>query len=145
MKPQRRMSPFGTYFITAPTAEHKSLFQVTKNAELLIKVLREYEAQRRFLLHSFVIMPDHIHLLITPSRDNSLEKCLQFIKGGYSFRLKKELGFNGEVWQRGFTDHRIRDAGDFAIHRNYIVQNPVRRGLCTKPEEYPFSSAHLSG
>jgi REP-associated tyrosine transposase len=145
MKPQRQISPAGTYFITSPTAEHKSFFQVTRNAELLVHVMREYESQGKFAIHAYVVMRDHMDVLITPSLETSLEKCMQFIKGGFSFRLKRELGFIGEVWQRGFTDHRIRDEHDLAIHVNYIVQNPVRRGLCSRPEDYPFSSAYLGG
>ena len=144
MKPVRRISPAGTYFVTTATFNRKSLFQVNRNADLLVKVIREYADQGKFDVESFVIMPDHIHLLITPSSDNSLEICMQLIKGGSSFRLKKELGFVGKVWQRGFTDHRIRDEGDFHSHVNYIHQNPVRRGLCERAEDYPFSSGPLA-
>jgi len=85
-------------------------------------------------------MPDHIHVLMTPL--TKLEQAVQFIKGGFSFRAKKELGSNMEVWQKGFHDHRIRDAGDYAQHIRYIHENPVRKRLCERANEYPFSSAH---
>src|SRR5262249_27679479 len=93
-----------------------------------------------YLLHEYVVMPDHIHVLLTPQ--TSLEKAVQFIKGGFSFRAKKELSSNMEVWQTGFQDHRIRDAGDYAIHVAYIHNNPVKAGLCECPDQYPYSSAH---
>ncbi len=70
-----------------------------------------------------------------------LERAVQFIKGGFSHRAKKELGSNMEVWQKGFSDHRIRQAADFAMHVDYIRQNPVRKHLCAKSEDYPYSSA----
>jgi putative transposase len=84
-------------------------------------------------------MPDHVHLLITPL--TSLEKAVQFIKGGSSYRVKKELGSNLEVWQTGFSDHRIRDARDYIQHVHYIQWNPVRKRLVETPKEYAYSSA----
>jgi putative transposase len=63
------------------------------------------------------------------------------IKGGYSHALGAELGRKREIWQRGFTDHRIRDAQDFAHHREYIHQNPVKRRLVGSAAEYRYCSA----
>jgi len=85
-------------------------------------------------------MPDHLHILLTPL--TSLEKAVQFIKGGFSYRAKKELGSSLEVWQKGFADHRIRDADDYTLHVIYIRRNRVRKRLCDKPETYPYSSVN---
>ena len=84
-------------------------------------------------------MKDHFHLLITPK--TSLEKAVQFIKGGFSFRAKRDLGYPGEVWQPGFPDHRIRDAQDYEIHRRYIFNNPVKKKYVSEAHLYPYSSA----
>jgi putative transposase len=84
-------------------------------------------------------MPEHFHILITPSV--TLERAVQFIKGGFSFRAKKELQSSMEVWQTGFSDHRIRDAEDYAIHVEYIYCNPVGRRLVERAVEYPYCSA----
>jgi putative transposase len=65
------------------------------------------------------------------------------IKGGFSFRAKKELGFAGEVWQRGFSDVRVPDELSFKQHQEYIGNNPVKAGLSISPEEFPFGSAYL--
>jgi putative transposase len=111
-------------------------------ANLFMRVLVHYRGEGKYLLHEFVLMPDHFHLLLTPGSTLSLERALQFVKGGYSFRARKELGFEGEIWQRGFTDHLIRDAQDFETHRSYIRNNPVIRGLVSRAEEYPYCSAH---
>jgi len=62
---------------------------------------------------------------------------MQFIKGGFSFRLK----FRGLVWQASFSNHRMRDLEDYENHREYIRMNPVRARLVERPEEYPYSSA----
>ena len=93
-------------------------------------------------MHEFFVMPDHVHLLLTPSMKNSLEKCLQFIKGGFSSRCSKELAAKADLWQPGFENHRIRDEDDYRIHRAYIHGNPVRARLAAIPSDYPYSSAN---
>src|SRR5207244_6788874 len=109
-KPPRDHTSFGsnTYFVTASTWSHRSLFQTERMACLFIDTLHHYRREQRFVIHEFVVMRDHFHLLLTPT-GISLEKAMQFIKGGFSYRVKKELGWNCEVWERGYVDHRIRD------------------------------------
>jgi|SRR5579863_4531253 REP-associated tyrosine transposase len=128
-----------TYFVTSKTWEGRALFRAEPWARLFFKTLLAYRGDS-YLLHEFVLMPDHFHLLITPFI--SLERAVQLIKGGSSFRAKKELGSNTEVWQRGFSDHRIRDAEDYAKHVQYIHRNPVKKHLCEKPDDYRYSSAY---
>ncbi len=84
---------------------------------LLIDVLRSNVVKGKFQLDDFVVMPDHLHLLITLQGDVTIEKAMQLIKGGFSYRLKREFGYQGEVWQRGFSDVRIRDGQSFSQHR----------------------------
>ena len=127
-----------TYMVTSATWERRSLFRNERWAGLLKDTLYHYRGTA-YLLHEFVIMPDHFHILLTPK--TSLEKAVQYIKGGFSYRAKKELGSNMEVWQKGFSDHRIRDAGDYLRHVDYIRQNPVRKNLCDRVEGCPHSSA----
>ncbi len=94
-------------------------------------------------IHEFVVMPNHVHILLTVSGDMSVEKAMQLIKGGFSFRARKELGFQGEVWQRGFSDVRVVDEQSFQQHREYIEKNPVKAGLVNLAEEYPYGSLSL--
>jgi putative transposase len=82
-------------------------------------------------------MPDHFHALITPAPDVSLEKAMQFIKGGFSFRLKSTL----DVWMRSFNESQISTEEKFLGCVRYIEENPVRRGLVATPGAYRFSSA----
>src|ERR1039457_4040188 len=69
-----------TYFTTFSTAGRRRIFQVEKNARLMVDTLRNYRTQGRFSLHAFVVMPDHVHALITPAVEVSLEKAIQFMK-----------------------------------------------------------------
>lgn len=133
--PTRASRP-GTFFITSGTYNRRRLFQVERNAELFLETLHHYRTEGRYSLHAFVVMPDHIHLLLTPHE--SLERTVGIIKGGFSHRIAS----NFPIWQRGFTDHRIRDTADFNIRRNYIHQNPVSGRLCETAEAYPYSSAN---
>jgi len=137
--PRRGNTGFSTYFITANTFQKHSLLQSDKMAQLLLDVLLSYRLQQKYLLHEFVIMPDHFHLLITPVL--TLERALQLVKGGFSFRAKRELSFGGEIWAKSFYDTRVRDWEEYCAFRRYIHMNPVKRGLVALPEQYPYSSA----
>jgi putative transposase len=142
MKPTRRISPPGTYFVTFSTFQRRRFFIVESYARLFLKTLYGYRRSERFLLHAFVLMPDHVHLLLTPAPDLTLERAMQLIKGGYSHAVGKEIS-RREIWQKGFTDHRIRDPQDFAGHRLYIHQNPVMAKLVANPAEYRYCSAFV--
>lgn len=129
-----------TFFVTTVTHARRPWFQVERHAALMLDVMARYERQRAFAMHAFVIMPDHLHLLLTPATDISLERAIQRLKGGYSFCVRTWL--RGALWQPSFMSHRVNDARDFHAHLRYIHLNPVRRGLCTTAADYPFSSAH---
>jgi putative transposase len=125
------------FFVTTVTSLRQPIFRREAHAELMVETLLHYRGQGRFLLHEFVVMPDHLHLLLTPADEISLERAMQFIKGGFSFRLK----WRGSVWQAGFTNHRVRDWEDYERHREYIHMNPVRGGLVGRAEAYRYCSA----
>lgn len=139
MRPQR-VHNFGTYFVTTQTWGRRSLFQADELAKLFIEALYNYRSMGNYLLHEFVIMPNHVHLIVTPT-GITLERTMQLIKGGYSHSLRVNGRPTLEVWQPGYTDHRIRDAEDWAQHVEYIRFNPVRAHLCSRPEEFKYSSA----
>src|SRR5882724_4186413 len=125
----------GTYFITTATHQRRRIFQVDRNAQLFLDIIARHRAD--FLLHAYVLMPDHIHLLLTPPTI-TLERTMQLLKGGFSHAFQSKL----PVWQRSFTDHRIRNTEDFDIRKNYIHQNPVAAHIVNSAEEYPHSSAN---
>ena len=120
------------------------LLQSERNASLLIDVLRSLIAERKFKLHDFVIMPDHIHMLIEVRDDMTIEKAMQLIKGRFSHRLSHECGYKGEVWQRGFTEMQVMNRQAFEAHRTYIAENPVKAGIAASSEEYPFCLRSLA-
>jgi putative transposase len=100
-----------------------------------------YGAQKKYLLHEFFVMPDHFHLILTPT-GIALERAVQFIKGGFSFQLNKSLKVKRNIWQTSFVDRRVRDSPEYERFKDYIWQNPVNCFLAKSPEEYPYSSAN---
>lgn len=92
-------------------------------------------------LHAVVVMPDHVHLLLTPLSDDngnaySLIEVLQAIKGVSAHSVNRALGRSGPVWQDESFDHVLRSDESFDEKLEYLRQNPVRRGLVAKPEDY---------
>jgi putative transposase len=82
-----------TFFVTSTTDGRRALLQSDRMARLLVDVLAENRRKGRFLLHDFVIMPNHFHLLLTPAAEIPLEKALQFIKGGSLFARNGKILF----------------------------------------------------
>jgi putative transposase len=137
--PYRGTTGDGTYFVTSSTFQKKALLQSERTATLFIETLLGYRSQDKFKLHEFVVMPDHFHLLITPIV--TLERAVQLIKGGFSFRAGKLFRVRGNIWQPSFYDRRVRDATEYESFRRYIHWNPVKRGLAGTPEQYTCGSA----
>jgi REP element-mobilizing transposase RayT len=98
---------------------------------------------KRFILHAVIVMPDHVHLLLTPMRDPAgwpyaLPAILKLIKGVSARSVNKLLGGSGPVWQDESFDHVLRSNESFAEKLEYIRQNPVRAGQVKRVEEYPW-------
>ncbi|HZE22918.1 MAG TPA: transposase [Blattabacteriaceae bacterium] len=148
-KPARNSSPTEilstsrTFFVTSKTMSGAGLLQTERNAGLLIDVMRCYVAEGKFKIHDFVVMPNHVHLLMTVSGEMSIEKAVGMIKGKFSYRLQKETGYLGGIWQRGFSEVRVDNRKSFLAHRDYIEQNPAKAGLVARAEDFPFSSIFL--
>ena len=96
---------------------------------------------RKYRLHAAVVMPDHVHLMLTPLRDadgwpHSLPMILKLIKGTSARSVNKLLDTTGPVWQEESFDHLLRSDESLQQKIEYIRQNPVRKGLVRMPEEY---------
>ena len=131
-----------TFFITSSIAGKRSLLQSDRSAGLFVSVLYDYRQQGKFRLHEFVVMPDHFHLLLTVECNLTIERAIQFVKGGFAFRAGRELGFAAPVWQKGFSEVRILNAEAFERVGEYIRNNPVARHLVQEAGQFPYSSAH---
>lgn len=126
-------------FVTISTHQRRPVFHISRVAELFIETLRHYRTQGNYKLHAFLVMPDHVHLLLTPQID-PLEQTITLIQDGFSRGLASE----SPVWDPGMIAHSVSSLRDLEKIRAYLHQTPVRANLATIPELYPYSSAHRS-
>jgi putative transposase len=136
----RRVRQAVIYFVTSRTWNSRPLFKKPEAAQILLEQIMNCRDRGFYKLHPFVIMPDHFHALLTPSGESSLEKTMQMIKGGSSHSIKRQLQYMSPVWQQGFHDRWIRDAGEYEERVLYIRSNPVAAKLAAAPGEYLLSS-----
>jgi|SRR5271165_3704254 len=138
--PYRGTTTAATYFVTAGTSFKQNLLQSDHMAELFCETLFHYRDADRFQVHAFVVMPNHFHLILTVPEGSTLERAIQFIKGGFSYQAGKRFGVRYAIWQKSFVDRRVRDAAELEKYRSYIHQNPVKAGLADTAERYRYSS-----
>jgi REP element-mobilizing transposase RayT len=109
-------------------------------AQLVADAIR-LGADTDYILHAWVVMPNHVHLLITPQSE--VPKLMQNLKGSTARYANRLLGRTGmPFWQSESYDRLVRDSEEFRKIENYILQNPVRAGLAVTAEEYAWSSAY---
>src|SRR5438034_9248809 len=106
--PLRRADPANvtagarTFFVTSSIAGKRNLLQSHRASQLFVDVLYHYRSESNYLLHDFVVLPDHFPVLITIGHELSIERTEQFIIGGFRLCDGKEPGFRAPDWQRGF-------------------------------------------
>jgi putative DNA methylase len=111
-------------------------------AEIVQNALLFFEGER-YALHAWVVMPNHIHVLFTPQAGHAMSAIAHSWKSFTAHECNKALNRTGEFWQREPYDRYIRDARHYANAVAYIENNPVKAGLCERPEAWPWSSASL--
>jgi REP-associated tyrosine transposase len=130
-----------TYFVTTNAFQSTFLFQVEETAEIIVRKMLEYRDKGNYLLHDFMLMPNHLHLILTPADAVTLEKAMQLIKGGSSHEIHKVCGARLEIWQPGFHESRVTSWSDYQKKRDYICFNPVAKKLVERPELWTYGSA----
>jgi putative transposase len=103
--PVRAAAGARTFFVTSSICDKRNLLQSDRSAGLFVRVLYDYRAQRKFRLHEFVVMPDHFHALLSVECELTIERAVQFIKGGFAFRAGRELGFSAPTGKKDFRKY----------------------------------------
>jgi REP element-mobilizing transposase RayT len=109
-------------------------------AKMVQDSLLHFDGQR-YWLSAWVVMPNHVHMLLTPNAHWSLSEIMKSFKSYTSHEANKILGQHGQFWIEDYFDRYVRDEKHFANAIAYIENNPVEARLCGKPEDWPFSSA----
>jgi putative transposase len=147
---RRNFLPGGTFFITATLADRHATTSLVANIGLLRRALRTSRRERPFLIDAVVVLPDHLHIIMTlPPDDADFSGRLRRFKSLFTRLVAAHDGAGernrrGEypLWQRRFWEHTIRDQADFARHVDYTHYNPVKHGLVPRASDWPHSSFH---
>ncbi len=138
----------GCYFLTFNLANRNSqllLTHINKFREAYAKTVQNYD----FYLEAIVILPDHVHMLITlPIESDNYSIIVASIKSQFSRQIKKykvitnsqQIKRERGIWQRRFWEHRIRDDLDFQQHMDYIHYNPVKHGYVSNAQDWQYST-----
>ena len=145
----QKFLPGGTYFFTVTLVDRRSSVLV-ENVGALRNAFRTTRMERPFEMDAIVILPDHLHAVMTlPFHDADFAGRWRRIKGHFSTALLRDgieiaRHSNGELalWQRRYWEHTIRDEGDFARHIDYAHFNPVKHGYVRRVSDWPHSSFH---
>lgn len=124
-----------TYFVTFCTYRRLVLPPVARDITLRSCI---YDHGQRCWMHCVVVMPDHVHLLVTPFFCSNLQQVLQRLKGASGYRINQLLERRGQFWQREWFDHILRRDEDLRRKADYMLENPVRAGLVGTAGDYPW-------
>ena len=123
--------------VTICTRSRAPVFQHRAFAAGCIDLLVSHAKNGEVRLHAYCLMPDHLHLLISPSEQESIIDFVREFKA-ISTRMSWQHGFNGTIWQQGFHDHFLRRDEDVELAERYILGNPVRKGMVQNRHAYPY-------
>jgi len=146
---RRNLVPGGTYFFTATLVDRRST-DLVEHVGALRAVVRETRAAHPFIIDAVVVLPDHLHIVMTlPADDANYANRLSLIKRRFTtavaqagIRIPRHANGEYALWQRRFWEHTIRDERDFERHVDYIHFNPVKHDLVTRVRDWPYSSFH---
>ena len=128
-------------FVTFSTLKKKTILKNPKIANVVQQVLLALEKERKLKLLEYVIMPDHIHLLISERGGYSFENILRLFKTKSSKEINKIRNTKGRNWERRYFDRIIRSEDEYRKAIKYIRYNPIKKGLVESSSDYLFSSA----
>ena len=141
----------GTYFFTVNLLKRHNNDLLVRHIDLLREVVRDVRVNHPFIIHGWVVLPDHLHCVIElPQDEDDFAIRWKLIKSNFSRRIEKtewrsavreRRGERG-IWQRRFWEHLIRDERDFQAHMDYVHINPVKHGLVLRVQDWPYSTFH---
>jgi putative transposase len=145
----RPRQPGASVFFTVTLADRRSELLIGQ-IDALRRAVRQTRAERPFIIDAWVVLPDHLHCVWTlPEGDADFSTRWSVIKARFALSVPEGRRRYGHikrheraVWQRRFWEHHIRNKADYLAHINYCWINPVKHGLVSVPEDWPYSSYH---
>lgn len=135
----RPFAPQPIVFLTVVTAERRPCLAEKVVLTALTEIWRSSPAIDGWLVGDFLLMPDHVHLFARAAIDaRPLARWVGSWKSLSARRLKTEFNLAPPLWQRDYFDRFLRSADDYSEKWDYVALNPVRKGLCAVPEDWPW-------
>jgi len=126
------------YFVTACCHDRAHVFASPANALILSEELAARDAAPMYDSLAYVVMPDHFHWLVRLKSNVPLGCAVRLVKGRSARRVNRQRGRSGRIWQAGYHDHALRLDEDVESAGQYLIHNPVRAGIVSDVDEYPF-------
>jgi putative transposase len=126
-----------SHFVTFSCYHRHPLFTTDASRRVFENALERVRRSFRLRVYGYVVMPEHIHLLVSEPERDTLADALKSLKQGVARRL---IGNADHFWQKRYYDFNVRNHEQFVEKVHYIHSNPVKRGLCERPEDWPWNS-----
>jgi putative transposase len=130
--------PRPLWFVTFCTKERRPLLANSK-VHRRFESFCEQAAARDIAVGRYVLMPDHVHLFVAGTKEFALAPWVRMLK----LALSSSIPSTGPHWQEGFFDHLLRSGESYGQKWNYVLQNPVRAGLVSVPEDWPYQGEYM--
>ena len=130
------------YMVTSVTSGRMTLFSKPSRALIIQSCIFNGMALQHYWLLAFVVMPDHIHLVVKP-RLKAIDSCVGSLKGASAREVNRMERLIWNIWQPGYIARPIESSTVLSREIEYLENNPVRAGLADSPTEYGFSSAAI--
>jgi putative transposase len=132
-----------SHFLTFSCYHRLPLLAQMRMQDAFLQALEQTRRRFQMRVYGYVVMPEHVHLLLSEPGGGALSKAVQLLKSKVSIQARREgKRAEGEMpfWQARYFDHNVRNKAGFVTQLRYIHRNPVKRGLCNAPEDWPWSS-----
>jgi putative transposase len=131
-----------SHFVTFSCYRRQQNFRSPEIYDLFVQCLEDMRRRFSMCIYGYVVMPEHVHLLISEPEQGVLAEAIHYVKLSFAKRLRSrehrvELR---SFWQKRYYDRNVRDAREFSIKLRYLHRNPVKRGLVKDPTEWKWSS-----
>jgi REP-associated tyrosine transposase len=124
-----------SHFVTFTCYHRRRGFDSPAVCDLFLEVLERMRCRFALCIYGYVVMPDHVHLLVSEPERGLLAEAMHYLKLSFA----KRLGM-GVFWQKRYYDRNVRSADEFREKLRYVHRNPVKAGLCQRPEDWKWSS-----
>lgn len=136
----RIIYPGVPHHITQRAVQQREVFGGVDDLRLYYSLMKKYSKKEDVAIHAYCLMPNHVHMVLTPSRETALSKFVGGLHRDFAFKKNQTMSWSGHLWQDRYYSTPLDEAHAITAVR-YIELNPLRAGIVTNPVDYDYSSA----